>query len=91
MGNCSTANNLFFDKLDRLRVKVELRAGLPSAWRIGDKTGTGENGARGDIAIVRPPNRAPILVAVYLVGSARPSADLDAAFAEIGRIIAVVF
>ena len=68
-----------------------LRAGLPSAWRIGDKTGTGENGARGDIAIVRPPNRAPILVAVYLVGSARPSADLDAAFAEIGRIIAVVF
>lgn len=68
-----------------------LRAGLPLAWRIGDKTGTGENGARGDIAIVRPPNRAPILVAVYLIGSARPRADLDAAFAEIGRIIAAVF
>jgi beta-lactamase class A len=41
-----------------------LRAGLPSTWQIGDKTGTGENGAAGDIAIVRPPNRPPILVVV---------------------------
>jgi len=28
-----------------------LRAGLPATWRIGDKTGTGDNGAMGDIAI----------------------------------------
>jgi beta-lactamase class A len=57
-----------------------LRAGLPPSWRVGGKTGTGENGAAGDIAIVRPPNRAPILVAVYLVGSTRPWPDLNAAF-----------
>jgi beta-lactamase class A len=67
-----------------------LRAGFPSSWQVGDKTGSGANGAAGDIAIVRPPNRAPILVAVYLVGSTRSTRDLDFAFAEIGRIIADV-
>lgn len=65
-----------------------LRAGLPNTWQVGDKTGSGENGAAGDIAIIQPPNRAPILVAVYLVGSIRPTGELNAAFAEIGRIVA---
>lgn len=65
-----------------------LRAGFPSSWQVGDKTGTGANGAAGDIAIARPPNRAPILVAVYLVGSTKSTRDINLAFAEIGRIIA---
>jgi len=65
-----------------------LRAGFPSGWQVGDKSGSGANGAAGDIAIARPPNRAPILVAVYLVGSTRSTRDIDLAFAEIGKIIA---
>jgi len=32
-----------------------IRAGLPAEWKVGDKTGTGENGATNDIAILRPP------------------------------------
>ena len=68
-----------------------LRAGLPSTWRVGDKTGTGENGAAADIAILLRPDRAPILVAVYLAGSTKPSPDLSAAFADVGRIIADAF
>src|SRR5260221_2847419 len=62
-----------------------LRAGLPPTWQVGDKTGTGENGARGDIAIVRPPNRAPILVPVYTVESAAPSEKINKAFAPIRK------
>jgi beta-lactamase class A len=54
---------------------------------VGDKTGTGKNGARGDIAIVRPPNRAPILVAVYTVESAAPSEEINEAFATIGKVV----
>lgn len=68
-----------------------LRAGLPSAWRIADKTGSGGNGATNDIAICRPPNRAPILITAYFVGSRASSSDRYAALAEVGRIVAASF
>jgi beta-lactamase class A len=63
-----------------------LRAGLPSIWQIGDKTGTGENAARGDLAIARPANRAPILIVVYTVESPAPDDKINAAFAAIGKL-----
>jgi beta-lactamase class A len=65
-----------------------LRAGLPADWRVGDKTGTGENGARGDVAIVRPPNRPPILMVVYTHGSGVSDEKLNDAFAAVGRVVA---
>lgn len=67
-----------------------LRAGLPSDWRVGDKTGTwtGEHNATNDVAIAWPPGRAPILIAVYLSASTAPFAKRNAAHAEIARIIA---
>jgi beta-lactamase class A len=72
-----------------------LRAGLPSAWVVGDKTGTGDNGAANDNAIAwppnRPPNRPPILIAAYLSGSQAPSEALDAAHARLGSRVAAEF
>ena len=68
-----------------------VRAGLPSTWQIGDKTGTGENGARGDLAIARPPNRAPILVVVYTVESPAPAEKIDEAFAAVGKLVGAEF
>jgi beta-lactamase class A len=65
-----------------------LRAGLPNDWRIGDKSGSGENGSRNDIAIIRPPEAAPILVAVYYTESMQPLASREKVIAETGRIIA---
>jgi beta-lactamase class A len=65
-----------------------IRAGLPAAWRIGDKTGTGENGASSDIAIVRPPGRAPILIATYLAGSSSDAEQLNGAIARAASLIA---
>jgi beta-lactamase class A len=44
--------------------KNRLRAGMPAGWRAGDKTGTGDLGAVGDIGIFWPPGKAPILVAL---------------------------
>lgn len=46
-----------------------LRAGLPSGWRVGDKTGSGENGTANDVAIVWPAGRPPLIIAVYLTQS----------------------
>ena len=68
-----------------------LRAGLPKDWKVGDKTGRGANGATNDIAILRPPSRRPILVAVYSVGSTASPADRQHAISEIGRLIAEMF
>jgi beta-lactamase class A len=68
-----------------------LRAGFPSTWSIGDKTGTGSNGAVGDIAIARPPHRAPILIAVYLAESTASSETLNDAFVETAKVIAETF
>jgi beta-lactamase class A len=65
-----------------------IRAGVPKNWIIGDKTGRGSNGATNDIAIVRPPARAPILLAIYSVGSTATPNDRAAAIAEVAKIVA---
>ncbi len=63
-----------------------LRAGLPSDWRVGDKTGGGNNGTANDIAIAWPPGRGPLLIAVYFTGSTIADDARSAAIAEAGRI-----
>jgi len=68
-----------------------LKAGLPAGWTEGDKTGTGARGATVDNAILWPPGRPPILVAAYLSGSDKPIKMLEAAHAEMGRMIAAAF
>ncbi len=63
-----------------------LRAGLPSAWRVGDKTGGGNNGTANDIAIDWPPGRAPILMAVYFTGSTIADDARNTVIAEASRL-----
>lgn len=70
---------------------ARLRAGLPAGWTVGDKTGSGARGTVNDVAILRPPHRAPILVAAYYTGSTTPPAARDAVLAEVGRIVAEAF
>ncbi|MDR7274313.1 class A beta-lactamase [Catenuloplanes atrovinosus] len=41
-----------------------IRAGVPSDWVVGDKTGSGGYGTRNDIAVLWPPSGAPIVLAV---------------------------
>jgi beta-lactamase class A len=68
-----------------------LRAGLPSSWRIGDKTGTGDHGTANTIAIIRPPDRAPIIAAVYYTESSAPIDARNAIHREIGGLLAEAF
>ena len=70
---------------------ARLRAGLPADWRVGDKTGTGQNGATNDVAIVWPLDRVPILIVAFFVGSKADSSKREAAIAEVGRIVADTF
>jgi len=71
--------------------KQRLRAGLPTNWIVGDKTGTGARGATNDVAIAWPPGGAPILVAAYMSDGAAAPAALQAAHAELGRLVAREF
>jgi beta-lactamase class A len=64
-----------------------IRAGVPKTWTVGDKTGRCANGATNDVAIIRPPGRAPILVAVYSIGSSAPSDDRAGVIAEVARVV----
>jgi beta-lactamase class A len=68
-----------------------IRAGVPKTWSVGDKTGRGANGATNDIAIMRPPGRAPILLAIFSVGSTATANDRETAIAEVARVVAKTF
>ena len=64
-----------------------IRAGVPKTWMVGDKTGRCGNGATNDVAIMRAPGRAPILVAIYSIGSTSSTDDRAAIVAETARAV----
>jgi len=66
---------------------TRVRAGLPRNWQSGDKSGTGQNGAFNDLVITWPPERRPILIAVYMSESPADPRELAAAHAEIGALV----
>ncbi|MEU4319515.1 class A beta-lactamase [Nocardia fluminea] len=58
-----------------------IKAGLPTDWIVGDKTGTPAYGSALDVAVAWPPNRAPLVLAVLTTKpdqNAEPSNDLVA-------------
>jgi beta-lactamase class A len=59
-----------------------IRAGVPSGWKVGDKTGTGGYGTRNDIAIAWPTTGGPVVIVILSDrGSANVSSD-DALIAD---------
>jgi len=64
-----------------------IRAGVPKTSTVGDKTGRCANGATNDVAIIRPLGRAPILIAIYSIGSTAPADDRAEAIAEAARAV----
>lgn len=44
---------------------ARIRAGVPAGWQVADKTGTGSYGSANDIAVIYPPGKAPIVLAIY--------------------------
>ena len=67
-----------------------LRAGVPQGWRVGDKTGTGENGAANDVAVVWPANGAPLVVSAYFAEAQMSPEGRNAVLAEVGRLVSAL-
>nr|WP_217345027.1 class A beta-lactamase [Noviherbaspirillum sp. L7-7A]MBV0879239.1 class A beta-lactamase [Noviherbaspirillum sp. L7-7A] len=65
-----------------------IRAGMPAGWRVGDKTGTGDYGSTNDIAVLWPPQRAPVTLAIYLTGTALDARPRNEIVAQAARIVA---
>lgn len=65
-----------------------IRAGVPGSWVVGDKTGSGGYGTRNDIAVLRPPGRAPIVLAVLSSRDEKEADHDDALVAEAAEVVA---
>ena len=64
-----------------------IRAGAPGDWVVGDKTGSGGYGTRNDIAVIWPPNRAPIVIAVLSSRDEKDADYDDALIAEATKVV----
>ncbi|MCC8246806.1 class A beta-lactamase [Saccharothrix luteola] len=65
------------DLLERNATKAgahRVRAGVPQGWTVADKTGTGDHGTVNDIAVVWPPDAAPLVISIM---SSKATADAE--------------
>jgi beta-lactamase class A len=64
-----------------------IRVGVPKAWAGGSKPGTSDVQTN-DVAILRPPGRAPILVAAFYASSPAPLEAREAVLRQVGEAVA---
>ncbi|MFI5559829.1 class A beta-lactamase [Amycolatopsis japonica] len=88
-------DTLTADKRDFLRDLLQrtvtgagrIRAGLPPGWTIAGKTGTGEYGTLNDIAVLWPPGKAPIVLAIMSSKAAKDAPYDEALLAEAAKYV----
>ena len=65
-----------------------LRAGMPKDWKIGGKTGSGDNGTANDTLLIWPkPDAAPLLVTAFFTRNSLEPAQRDEVLAKAGQIV----
>lgn len=69
---------------------ARIRAGVPDGWEVGDKTGSGHHGTANDVAVLRPPHRAPLVLALYLTQAVGDDSAHEKILAESTRAICAV-
>ena len=67
---------------------ARIKAGIPSGWKIGDKTGSGDYGTANDIAVLWPPGREPVIVAIYTTQHRQEAKTRDDVIASAAKIVA---
>ena len=64
-----------------------IRAGIPAGWRVGDKTGRSRSGATNDVAVIYPPDGAPIFVAIYIFNASTSDEQRSATVSTVARFV----
>jgi len=68
-----------------------IRAAIPADWQIGDKTGSGDYGTANDIAVIYPPERKPIVIAIYYTQEEQNAKWRDDVIAAAAQIVVDYF
>ena len=68
-----------------------VRSGVLPEWRVGDKTGRSGRGETNDVAVLYPPNGAPIFVAIYSMARSLPDEKRAEIVANVTREIVGAF
>lgn len=68
-----------------------IRAAVPEGWAVGDKTGAGSYGTRNNIAIIWPPNQAPIVMAVMSSRTEQEASYDNALIAKSAKVVLDAF
>lgn len=63
-----------------------IRSAVPNGWTVADKTGSGDHGTANDIAVVWPPDKPPIVLAVYFTQEDKGAPARDDMVAAAARI-----
>lgn len=66
---------------------TRIRAGVPKGWVVADKTGKGDYGTNNDIAIIYPPDSAPIILAIYTTQSKQDAKSNDEVIVAVTKIV----
>lgn len=65
-----------------------IRAGIPSDWKVGSKTGTCVDGnAVNDVAVLRAPSGREFVMAIYIDRPTVPTPKVEAAIAQAARAV----
>jgi beta-lactamase class A len=66
---------------------TRIRAGVPSDWVVGDKTGAGAYGTTNDIAVLWPAKGSPVVLAIYFTQPDQAAPLRNDVIAEASRIV----
>lgn len=66
---------------------ASIRAGLPTEWVVGDKTGSGSYGTTNDIAVIWPKDKAPLILVTYFTQNEKEAKSRREVLASAAKII----
>jgi beta-lactamase class A len=66
---------------------TRIRAGVPAGWIVGDKTGGGDYGTNNDVAVLWPPGKPPIVLALYMTLREKDAKPKNEVLAEATRVV----
>jgi beta-lactamase class A len=66
---------------------TRIRAGVPAGWIVGDKTGGGDYGANNDVAVLWPPGKPPIVLALYMTQREKDAKPRNEVLAAATRVV----
>lgn len=66
---------------------TRIRAGVPAGWVVGDKTSGGDYGANNDVAVLWPPSKPPIVLALYMTQREKDAKPKNEVLEEATRVV----